>query len=136
LTLGVRRAVPADIFLRLAWAGAQAPDQPRELQQCLVDVILPLDKHAMTQRRLEALADAFADSFLDRYFACSSRLRHRVGEISRELYRKPRRLCVADSECSLAWRLPTGGLALIDQQCPPFDFLAASPRSASLVSGV
>jgi len=90
----------------------------------------------MTQRRLEALAHAFADSFFDRYFVCSSRLRHRVGEISREFYRKPGRLRVAHSECSLAWRLPTGGLELIDQQCPPFDLLAAAPRSASLVSGV
>ena len=63
------------------------------------------------------------DQYLTRtYLVCSSRLRHRVGEISRELYRKPRRLCVAHSECSLAWRLPTAGLELIDQQWPAFDF--------------
>src|ERR1700687_912608 len=75
----------------------------------------------MTQRCLEALADAFADNFFDRYLACPSHLGHRVGEISRELYRKPRRLCVAHSECSLAWRPPTGGLELIDQQCVASD---------------
>jgi hypothetical protein len=95
-----------------------------------------MDQHATTQRRLEALTDAFADSFFDRYLVCFSRLRHRVCEISRELDRKPRRLCVAHSECSLAWRLPIGGLELNDRQWPTCDFWGASPRSASLVSGV
>jgi hypothetical protein len=76
----------------------------------------------VAQCLFEALADAFADGFFDRYLVCSSRLRHRIGEISRELYRKPGRLRVAHSECSLAWRLPTGGLELIDQQWPPFGF--------------
>jgi hypothetical protein len=46
--------------LRLDWTSAQPAYQPCKLQQCLVDVILPLDQHAMTQRLLFGLQDLSA----------------------------------------------------------------------------
>ena len=73
-SFGVRRVIAADICRRLARAGAQAADEPCEFEQRLIDVILPLDQHAMTQCRLAMLADAFADQFFSRHVVGCSRL--------------------------------------------------------------
>jgi hypothetical protein len=97
-------------------AGAQAPDQPCEFEQRLVDVILPLDQHTMTQCRLAMLANALADQFLNRYVVGCSRLAHGNSEIGREVYRKSGRHWFAHFR-RLAGRLfLSGGAEPVDRQ--------------------
>jgi len=108
-SFGVRRVIAADICRWLARAGTQAADEPCESEQRLIDVVLPLDKHAMTQGRLAMLANALADQFLNRYVVGCSRLAHGNSEIGRKVYRKSNRLWLvhfrrlADRLLSVRW---------------------------------
>jgi hypothetical protein len=54
--------IATDIGRRLIRAGAQTADQPCEFEESFVDVVLPLDQHAMTQCRLAVLADTLAEN--------------------------------------------------------------------------
>jgi hypothetical protein len=81
----IHRTIAADIFLRLAWSGAQTPHQPRKLDQCLIDIVLALHENAVAQRGFELLADAIIDDVLGRHVVCRGRPGDRGGEIGRDL---------------------------------------------------
>jgi hypothetical protein len=69
----IHRTIAADIFLRLAWSGAQTPHQPRKLDQCLIDIVLALHENAVAQRGFELLADAIIDDVLGHHVVCRGR---------------------------------------------------------------
>ena len=75
--------IAADIFLRLAWARAQATDEACQLKKRLVDIVLALDEHTVTQRGFKLLADTIDDDFLMLYVAYLSRPGDRLRKLGR-----------------------------------------------------
>ena len=88
----IRRTIAADAFLRLAWSGAQTPNEPRKLDQRLIDIVLTLYKNPVAKSGFELLADAIIDDVFGRHVVQLGCATDRGGEISRDLYAEPDRL--------------------------------------------
>jgi hypothetical protein len=97
-------------------AGTQASDEPCEFEQCLIDVVLPLDEHAMTQCRLAMLANALADEFFSGYVGFCSRSGHDISEVGGEVYRKSGRLWLAHFRRLAGRQLLSDGAERVDRQ--------------------
>jgi hypothetical protein len=93
--------ISTDVFPRATWTRAQTTDETGQLQNRLVDVILPLDQHTVAQRGFKLLADTIADDVLSRHVVYLSRPRDRVGKLGRKINVNPRHPHFAHSDLYL-----------------------------------